>query len=267
MALPADYHMHTPLCRHATGEPADYAAQAVKIGLPEIGFADHSPMRKDDFDDWRMRFDQLDEYVEKVRATQRDYPNLTIRLGLEIDYLPGQDEWIRALMARHPWDYLIGSVHYVSESWAIDNPNQISHWRGRSPDSVWTTYLERLTAAVGSGFFDIVGHIDLPKKFGFLPKGNLAPLWEQFFITASQAGCAIELNTGGFRKDCRELYPAPALLEAMFSRGIPIAFGSDAHAPSEVGSHFNQAMELAQSVGYKASCRFQARQRVAVPLE
>src|ERR1051325_10874871 len=85
MSLPADYHMHTPLCRHASGEPTEYAAQALAIGLSEIGFTDHSPMRQDNFDDWRMRFDQLDEYVEKVRKAQRDFPHLTTRLALEGD--------------------------------------------------------------------------------------------------------------------------------------------------------------------------------------
>ena len=48
MQLPADYHMHTPLCRHAAGEPVDYARRAVEIGLDEIGFSDHSPMARDD---------------------------------------------------------------------------------------------------------------------------------------------------------------------------------------------------------------------------
>ena len=115
MVWPADYHMHTPLCRHAAGEPVEYAARAVELGLKEIGFSDHSPMRRDDFDDWRMRSDQLDEYVEKVRKAQKDFPQLTIKLALEVDYMPGQEEWIRELAARHPWDYFIGSVHYVSE--------------------------------------------------------------------------------------------------------------------------------------------------------
>ena len=104
------------------GEPAEYAARAVALGLTEIGFSDHSPMRRDDFDNWRMRFDQLDEYVEKVRRAQKDFRNLTIKLALEVDYLPGHEEWIRELAARHPWDYFIGSVHYVSDSWAVDNP-------------------------------------------------------------------------------------------------------------------------------------------------
>src|SRR5258708_6277855 len=105
MALPADYHMHTPLCRHATGEPTDYAAHAVRLGFTEIGFSDHSPMREDTFDDWRMRNDQLDEYVGKVRQAQREHPQLAIRLALEVDFLPDRVEWIRELAMRHPWDY------------------------------------------------------------------------------------------------------------------------------------------------------------------
>ena len=55
MSWPADYHMHTPLCHHATGEPTEYAARAVELGIPEIGFSEHSPMPRDDFDDWRDR--------------------------------------------------------------------------------------------------------------------------------------------------------------------------------------------------------------------
>ena len=70
---------------------------------------------------------QLDEYVAKVHLAQRrPFPDLTIRLALEVDYLPGQEGWIRKLAGRHPWDYFIGSVHYVSESWDIDNPAKLS---------------------------------------------------------------------------------------------------------------------------------------------
>src|SRR5688572_4114156 len=169
MSWPADYHMHTPLCRHATGEPTEYAAQAVKLGFQEIGFSDHSPMRRDDFDNWRMRFDQLDLYVESVQRARRDHPPLSIKLALEVDYLPGQEEWIRELAGRHRWDYLIGSVHYVSDSWALDDPGAISQWKNRNTFEVWSSYFDRLTAAAASKLFNIIGHADLPKKFGFIP--------------------------------------------------------------------------------------------------
>ena len=52
MSLPADYHMHTRLCRHAVGDATDLAAQAVRLGISEIGFSEHNPMPRDDYDDW-----------------------------------------------------------------------------------------------------------------------------------------------------------------------------------------------------------------------
>jgi histidinol-phosphatase (PHP family) len=264
MSLPADYHMHTPLCRHATGEPGDYAARAAAIGLTEIGFSDHSPMPRDNFDNWRMRANQLDEYVAKVRRAQKDFPNLTIRLALEVDYLPGYEDWIRNLAARHPWDYFIGSVHYVSDDWAIDDPQKLSEWKHRNADEVWSVYFGRLTMAAETGFFEIIGHADLPKKFGHRPDRDCTPLYEKFLNAAKKNNCAIELNTAGLRKDCREIYPSRQILELAFQKGVPITFGSDAHAPEEVGMNFAEAIQFARSVGYKKSCRFTQRKRRTV---
>ena len=201
MSMPADYHMHTPLCRHATGEPVDYARRAVELGLTEIGFSDHSPMPRDDFDNWRMFDRQLDEYVGKVRLAQKEFPQLTIRLAL----------------------------------------------------------------AAESKLFDVIGHADLPKKFGIRPAQDCTPLYENFLDAAARGGCAIELNTAGLRKDCREIYPCPALLRLAFQKKVPITFGSDAHAPAEVGMNFAEAVALARSVGYRETVRFNRRQRETVP--
>jgi len=261
MSWPSDYHMHTPLCRHAKGEPSEYAARAVELGFTEIGFSDHSPMARDNFDNWRMRFDQLDEYIAKVRQAQKDFPALTIRLALEVDYLPGHEEWIRNLAARHPWDYFIGSVHYVSDSWAVDNPEDIRKWKERDPFEVWSIYFDRLGQAAESGLFEIIGHADLPKKFNIYPKQDCAPLYERFLERAASSDVAIELNTAGLRKDCKEIYPSRQLLEIAAQKKIPITFGSDAHAPAEVGADFTAALELAKSVGYTHACRFAARKR------
>lgn len=251
MSLPPDYHMHTPLCRHASGEPVEYARRALALGLTEIGFSDHSPMARDDFDDWRMANLQLDEYVEKVRKAQHDVPQLTIRLALEVDYLPGHEEWIRDLAARHPWDYFIGSVHYISDDWAVDNPNKLSEWKRRDTNEVWTVYFDLLTRAAETGFFEIIGHADLPKKFGHRPTRDCTPLYERFLVAAKKHNCAIELNTAGLRKDCREIYPSRQILALAQQQGVPITFGSDAHAPEEVGMNFAEAIQLARSAGYE----------------
>jgi len=261
MPLPPDYHMHTPLCRHATGEPAEYARRAVELGLTEIGFSDHAPMRRDNFDGWRMNFSQLDEYVEDIRRTQKDFPRLTIRLALEVDYLPGQEDWIRELAARHHWDYFIGSVHYVSDSWAVDDPQKLSEWKNRDAFEVWTIYFERLTRAAETCLFEIIGHADLPKKFGRRPPRDCAPLYEKFLDAAKKSGSAIELNTAGLRKDCREIYPSREILRLAFEKGVPVTFGSDAHAPGEVGMNFAEAVRLARGTGYRECCRFARRKR------
>lgn len=260
-SLPADYHMHTPLCRHAKGEPTEYASQAERRGLKEIGFSDHSPMPRDDFDDWRMRLSDLDEYVEKVEVARRQHPGLTIRLALEVDYLPGGEDWVRNLAARHPWDYLIGSVHYISSSWAIDSPFQVEEWKKRDTLDVWKSYCERLTLAARSGLFDIIAHADLCKKFGFYPPENSAELFRPFLQAARQSGVAMELNTAGLRKDCREIYPAASIVRLAFENGVPITFGSDAHAPEEVGLGFEEAINSARTAGYHSWISFDKRNR------
>lgn len=266
MSLPADYHTHTPLCRHATGEPAELAARAVLLGLKELGFSDHAPMPQDDFDDWRMRAADLDRYVAEVEQARRDHPDLVIKLALEVDYLPGCEDWIRDLAARHPWDYFIGSVHYVSESWAIDNPAQMALWKDREPLEVWTAYFERLTLAAESGLFDIIGHVDLCKKFAYYPRQDCTHLFTGLLRAVKRRGLVIELNTGGLRKDCREIYPSPRIVHLAAEFGIPICFGSDAHAPNEVGLNFAEAVQLARSAGYTHYCGFNQRQREEIRL-
>ncbi len=264
MSLPADYHMHTHLCRHAVGDPVDLAAQAVSMGLTEIGFSEHNPMPRDDWDDWHMLQANLDTYVANVEKARKAFPNLSIKLALEMDFIPGQEEWVRQIIARHPWDYLIGAVHYVSDSWDLDNPTRISEWKARDPFQVWTTYFERLTMAAQSGLFDIIAHADLCKKFCFYPKEDCTALYAQFLNAARTANVAMELNTAGLRKDCKEIYPSHQIVKMARAAGVPITFGSDAHAPGEVGMNFPEAISLARSVGYTQRCRFTQRQRETV---
>ena len=156
-------------------------------------------------------------------------------------------------------------MHYVSESWAIDNPEQLSEWKKRDPFEVWSVYFDWLRRAAESGLFQVIGHADLPKKFGNVPQQDCGPLFARFLDAAAAKGVAIELNTAGLRKDCREIYPSRKLLALAHERRMPITFGSDAHAPEEVGMAFDQALALARSVGYTHSLRFQRGKQSEVP--
>ena len=126
---------------------------------------------------------------------------------------------------------------------------------------VWTAYFERLTLAAESGLFDIIGHVDLCKKFAFYPRQDCTPLFARFLQASKRHSVAVELNTAGLRKECREIYPSPRIVQMAAQLGVPITFGSDAHAPAEVGLNFAEAVQLAHSAGYTHYCRFTKRQR------
>ena len=258
--------MHTRLCRHAVGDATDLAAQAVRLGISEIGFSEHNPMPRDDYDDWHPLQQDFEVYIEQVEKARRDHPHLKIKIALEMDYIPGMEDWIRELAARHPWDYLIGAVHYVSDTWDLDNPTKVTEWKRRDVFEVWSEYFERLTRAAESGFFNIIAHADLCKKFCFYPEQDCTPLFNRLLEAIKKHGLAMELNTAGLRKDCKEIYPGPKIVGLAAQKGVPITFASDAHAPDQVSMNFTEAVQLARKFGYTHYSRFTQRKHESVPL-
>lgn len=262
----ADYHTHTPLCRHAEGNPVDYAKRAIEIGLDEIGFSDHSPMNKDGFDEWRMLKSEFPIYLQSIQDAKKELPNIPIKLGLEVDYFEDGHEWIEELSQMADYDYLIGSVHYIAPGFDIDNPKWIGRWSGVAEiDDIWEAYWRIYTSCIKSGFFDILAHPDLPKKFGHRPSGSLKRFYSPAIEAAKEVDVCIEINTAGWRKDCNEQYPEKEFLEMMLEAEIPLSINSDAHSPIDVGMDFEKAAKLAYEIGYNKTVRFNKRQRTEIP--
>ncbi len=142
LAALADYHTHTPLCRHAEGWPGEYARVAVERGLGELGFADHNPMPQY-FDDWRMLREDLPQYFDEVASARAKFPQLNIKLGLECDFIPGQEAWIEELAGMAEWDYLIGSVHYLRKGWEVDHPKYVGRHEAHA-EEIWSDYWDLL---------------------------------------------------------------------------------------------------------------------------
>jgi len=260
----ADYHVHTPLCHHATGWPVDFARRAVELGLGELGFADHNPMAEY-FDDWRMLREELPRYREEVEKARAAFPQLPIRLGLECDFLADREAWIEELSAMADWDFLIGSVHYLPEGWEVDHPKYVGRHEGHA-EEIWTSYWRVYEQCIRSGLFDFVAHPDLPKKFGFHPAGDLRRFYEPVIAALAETGTPFEINTAGWRKDCREQYPARPFLELAAGAGVPLLINSDAHAVEELTAGFPEAMALAREAGYQQLARFERRKIRYVPL-
>jgi histidinol-phosphatase (PHP family) len=255
--------MHTPLCKHATGDPPDYARAAVVLGLPAIAFTDHCPV-PDGYDPvTRMDLHQFPDYVASVEPLRSGGP-LEVLFGIEADFYHGGVDFLRLWLPRQSFDLVLGSVHFIDE-WGFDHPANATMWNSVDIKGVWRRYFELVGELAETRLFDVVAHMDLPKKFGHRPKDqDLREMALPLLDRLARVGMAIELNTSGLRRPVKEIYPSAYLLSWAREREIPITFGSDAHTPDDVGRDFDAALRLARDVGYTHFRRF-GRGHVASP--
>ncbi len=259
--LKIDLHNHTTLCNHAEGSVDEYVRAAIAAGIDIFGFSDHAPM---DFDPkYRMQFDEMLLYRAMVMEAKEAYAEkIEILFGYEVDYLEGHMD-PRVLDA--DVDYLIGSVHFIDE-WGFDNPEFIGQYEHEDIDMIWQRYFDEVEKMARSGHFDIAGHLDLIKVFKYLPKGDIVSIASGALDAIAKAGMAMEINVAGYRKPVAEAYPSPALLKAACERGIPVTFGSDAHAPEQIGLFRSEAEILAKEAGYRECVYFRNREMISVAL-
>lgn len=255
----ADYHMHTSLCGHANGDPLEYAQHAITTGLKEIGFSDHAPLLSHRDPSITMDHAQLPLYhamIERVRGQFADV--LAVRVGIEADFLPGYEERTKAMLNSYPYDYVIGSVHFIAE-WGFDDPIQLKEWDKKDVNKVYREYFRLLRQSALSGMFNIMAHVDLVKKFDFHPTQDMTPELEETADVFKKTGVVVEINSSGLRKPVREMYPSLEYLKIFFRKGVPITFGSDAHEPQDVGKDFDKSRELALTAGYREYALFKER--------
>jgi histidinol-phosphatase (PHP family) len=261
-----DYHIHTPLCGHAVGDARAYVAAARKAGIPEMCFTDHGPNPHGYDSAHRMTMDDMPTYVADVASAREDRAP-GVLLGIETDYYEGCEPFLREWLQTHAFDLVIGSVHYIGD-WGFDSPSQRQAWASVDVTAAWRAYFELVGRLAESGLYDVVGHLDLPKKFGYRPpEGLLTEMAGPPLDKIARAGMGIEINTAGLRKPVKEIYPSAPLLTLARERNIPVCFGSDAHRPDEVGAGFSEAVELALSCGYTEYFRIRRRSMRLVPIE
>jgi histidinol-phosphatase (PHP family) len=271
-----DYHLHLRPDRvDATAAEAFTAANVARYrevaderGIAELGVSEHVHRFVQALDVWQHPFwreqavDDLDAYCEFVRD------RTDLRLGLEVDYVPGAEDRTQNLIERADLDYVVGSVHFLRDA-AVDH-DRFDIWRDpRSADDVWRRYFETLGEAARSGLFDILAHPDLVKMWGSQrprPEGDLRRFYELAMDGIAEGDIAIEVSTAGLRKPVGELYPAPAFLELVLEAGCPVALSSDAHVPADVGRDYDRALELLDSLGVQQLSVFARRERRLEPI-
>lgn len=259
--LRSDYHTHTPLCKHAEGEPEAFVAKAIQLGLHSYGIADHAPMppEQEPYDDWRMLYAELPLYFEWIARAKKaaQLSELRVLSALECDWIPGIEPWIRRLRQEHEWDYLIGSVHYLPNNEAVDNSIYADSTITGSVEGDWKQYWASVQCMVESRLFDVVGHIDLVKIWGRMPEGNLTAYYASTLDALEGSGMAVEINTAGWHKHCGEQYPSVHILSELLRRRIPILINADAHYPEHLSRGWEDAIALLQRLTHNKLTQFE----------
>lgn len=264
MSAPVFYesHSHTPLCKHAVGDPAEYAAVAEQRGLKGIIITCHAPLPDGLGIDHRMAPEDFGRYVDLVAAAREAFAGrVDVRLGLESDYFPGIERWAEKLHARAPLHHVLGSVHM-----------QVTHYRAKyfTGDflAYQRTYFEHLAESAETGLFDTLAHPDLvkneaPHEWDF---GRILPDIQRALDRIARTGVAMELNTSGLNKALPEMNPGPRMLALILERGIPVVIGADAHRPGRVADRYEDALRLLGEMGFNTVSLFLDRRRREVPI-
>ena len=251
-----DLHNHTPLCNHAKGNIEEYIEKAIEKNIKYFGFSDHAPMEFDK--KYRMSFADMKNYEKSVLLAKEKYKDkIEILLAYEVDFIP---KYLDRRVLEAKVDYLIGSVHFLDE-WGFDNPEFEDEYKNRDIDTIYQDYFNEIEKMAKSGYFQIVGHIDLIKVMGYRSKKDVRLIAKDAIKAIKEADLTVELSSAGLRKKAKKIYPSDEIMELLSEKDIPITFSSDAHHPKQVGFESERLIKKAKEFGYSKCAIFKDRQR------
>ncbi|USG64229.1 histidinol phosphate phosphatase domain-containing protein [Brevibacillus ruminantium] len=266
-----------------------YLREAKQKGLQEVGIVDHlyrfrearpyfeRHMDLSDTPLGRLQRTWLDQVcTESIRdfcdAIQEAKPRwadqgVQLRLGLEADYFPGGEQELEKLLTLGPWDYVIGSVHFL-RGWGFDNPDTAERFREFDLSSLYGDFFQVVESMIRSELFDFVAHLDNLKVFSYRPsEAELVPHYRQIAAALAETDTATEINAGlYYRYPVREMCPSPAFLDVLLACGVPITLSSDSHFPDDIGSYVAENLQTLRSKGVTEIATFRGRQRIMKPL-
>ncbi len=279
-----DYHTHSEMCHHAVGTIEDYIKKAIDIRLKTIGMSDHFPyeflknIERIPYEEYAITLGEIERYLSTTEHLKEKYKkDIVIRIGFEIDYIKNQEVSLNSHLnkIKNRLDYILGSNHILDiyngkSAWALDDSRFREDYDYYGVDKVYMLYYKNLQNMLKSQEFDfdIISHFDLPKKFNDVPI-NKEIVHNEAMKTLElikKRDVAMEINTGGLRKQCNEQYPSEDIIKEMFSLDIPVLLGSDAHNPKDIAWEFKNIVLMLKRVGYTELAHYNNRKRSCVEI-
>ncbi len=285
-----DYHTHTGVTVDSKETENACCHRAVELGLSEIAFTNHIMLGNPDY---CMTPESMKEHSENIKVCQEHYPQLNIRMGLEMDYFENQEEEIAAVIqhyeeiAGRPFDFIMGAAHYLRDVFFSSKQYAPTLFRDANNSaatgdfgpliSIYDEYFGLMRKAVESGLFQNIAHIDLIKKYS----GEIYPplKFEAYQDTALalirsliEKRVGIELNTKGLTFKMKEFFPSENFLKLYVSEskkhGVAplITLGGDAHQAENIGANFSEGIQAIKQAGCKQLTGFNRKQAFMITI-
>jgi histidinol-phosphatase (PHP family) len=253
-------------CRHAKSTLLEVVERACELGFTHYGLSEHCPrFREQDLysderdlsvDDLRAMFTAYTKEAFELRERFAD--KLEIVVGLETERLP-PGQWparMRELRASGPFEYMVGSVHDIDGVWVdfnAETTNALAEQLG-GRSVLHVRYFEAVTEMVRTLKPEVVGHLDLVRKFDG-PEASIEPAArphvEAALEAARDAGTALDVNCGAHRRGLSPVYPLPWILERACQMGVKVTLGDDSHGVSTVGVGLEHSLRAIADAGYR----------------
>ncbi len=267
-----DFHVHEHHSSDAPGATVEgYCRIAEGRGMDEIGFATHFIIAGPDIEHG-ISTNLIAEYFEEIEAAQAS-TDVKLRVGLEVDYFPGEERRLATVLDEYHFDFILGSLHYIHGYDIGSKSGSIDFFSGRSVEEALGVYYGGWREAIESGLFDVMAHPDYFRKFLHLTR-HLHPAFEEYGSTVFEAidslksyGVGVEVNSSGYRHGIGDCYPLLEFMSAVREAGVDaVMIGSDAHAIEGLGVKLDEAVKRLEAAGYSHVSVYEGRRNRRLPL-
>lgn len=251
-----NFHTHTNRCLHASGTERDYALEAVRKEIDQLGFSDHGPFPDHDFG-LRMQYSELDDYLSAIDALKDELDGrLKIYKGLEIEFYEKYNDYYKYLSQERGLDYLaLGEHTYFDHDGKFKN----IFFAGSTDD--YLVYAENVCKGIETGYFAFVAHPDLMLLNRLEIDKNTEEACRMITDCAAENNMLLEFNANGFRREkhlypdgIRYPYPHDFFWKMAAEKNIRVIIGSDCHSPEQLcDDKFLYAFKEADRLGLKLS--------------
>jgi len=263
-----DLHSHTKYS-HGANTPSEMLKVALDQGIELFGFSEHSPRPHSynythEYREHLLKYFPV--YIEQVLELKEQYPDKVL-LGMEVDWIDAEIDFMKESILKYDFDYLIGSVHFL-KTWGYDDDPKDWH---SIDEQLCAARYEEYFIALGnlakSGLVNIIAHPDLIKIFSisyfnkWINNSCNLDIVRDALLNIKNSGMAMEVSSAGLRKPCAQIYPCPQIMQVAAELKVPISIGSDAHRLKDIAYGFDILEKYVRSYGYVSSLYFNKGQK------